>query len=103
MYKGIIPIQTIKIFGFIAIAVGITHSKKNYDEISWVSFEKEKCRKFVLRNNKLIGALVLGKDIDKKILKPLLKKVVSKQVDMSHISSLFLEENLDFETLFNEI
>jgi len=102
-YKGVIPIQTIKIFGFKAIAVGITHSKKNYDEISWVSFEKEQCRKFVLRNNKLIGALVLGKDINKKILKSLLKKVVSKQVDMSHISSQFFEENLDFETLFNEI
>jgi hypothetical protein len=33
----------------------------------------------------------------------LLKNAVSKQVDMSHISRQFLEENLDFETLFNEI
>ncbi|KKM99989.1 hypothetical protein LCGC14_1142260, partial [marine sediment metagenome] len=33
-YKGTIPIQSVKIFGFTAIAVGITHSKKNYDEIS---------------------------------------------------------------------
>jgi NAD(P)H-nitrite reductase large subunit len=103
IYKGVIPIQTIKIFGFKAIAVGITHSKKNFDEISWVSFEKEQCRKFVLRNNKLIGALVLGKDIDKKILKPLLKNAVSKQVEISNFSTLLSEENLDFETLFNEI
>ncbi len=103
IYKGVIPIQTIKIFGFKAIAVGITHSKKNFDEISWVSFEKEQCRKFVLRNNKLIGALVLGKNIDKKILKPLLKNAVSKQVEISHLSTLLLEENLDFKALFNEI
>ncbi len=103
IYKGVIPIQSIKIFGFKAIAVGITHSKENYDEISWVSFEKEQCRKFVLRNNKLVGALVLGKDIDKKTLKPLLKKIVSKQVEIDHYGPLLLEENLDFETLFNEI
>ena len=103
MYKGVIPIQTIKIFGFIAIAVGITHSKKNYDEISWVSFEKEKCRKFVLRNNKLIGALILGRDIDKKILKPLLKKAVSQQIEVDNFTRLLLEEDLDFEALFDEI
>lgn len=103
IYKGVIPIQSIKIFGFKAIAVGITHSKKNYDEISWVSFEKEKCRKFVLRDNKLIGALVLGKDIDKKILKPLLKKIVSKQLKIDNYGSLLLKENLDFETLFDEL
>jgi len=103
VYKGAIPIQTIRIFGFQAIAVGITHSKKNYDEISWVSFEKELCRKFVVRNNKLIGALVLGKDIDKNILKPLLKRAVSKQVEIDNLKNLLIEDNLDFETLFNEI
>ncbi|MBY8985527.1 MAG: NAD(P)/FAD-dependent oxidoreductase [Candidatus Lokiarchaeota archaeon] len=102
-YKGAISIQSIKIFGFKAIAVGITHSKKNFDEISWISFEKEQCRKFVLRKNKLIGAIVLGKDINKKILKPLLKNAVSKQLEIDHISNFFIEEKLDFESLFNEI
>jgi NAD(P)H-nitrite reductase large subunit len=103
IYKGAIPIQTIRIFGFTAIAVGITHSKKNFDEISWVSFEKEQCKKFVVRNNKLIGALVLGKDIDKKILKPLLKNAVSKQIDIDHFSNLLIEEKFDFETLLTEV
>jgi NAD(P)H-nitrite reductase large subunit len=103
IYKGAIPIQTIRIFGFTAIAVGITHSKKNFDEISWVSFEKEQCRKLVLRNNRLVGVLILGKDIDKKTLKPLLKKIVTQQIEVDHFSSLLLEEDLDFETLFNEI
>ncbi len=103
IYKGAIPIQTIRIFGFQAIAVGITRSKKNYDEISWVSFEKEQCRKFVVRNNRLIGALILGKDINKNILKPLLKKAVSEQVEIDNLKNLLIEDNLDFETLFNEI
>ncbi|MHA1931166.1 MAG: NAD(P)/FAD-dependent oxidoreductase [Promethearchaeota archaeon] len=103
VYKGTIPIQTIRIFGFVAIAVGITHSKKNFDEISWISFEKRQCRKFVVRNNKLIGVLVLGEEIDKNILKPLLKNAVSKQVDIGHFNNLLIEENLDFETLFAEI
>ena len=102
LYKGVIPIQSIKIFGFTAIAVGITHSKKNFDEISWVSFEKELCRKFILKKNKLVGALVLGKDIDKKILKPLLKKAVSNQVNIDQYKALLLEETLDFSALFDK-
>ncbi|MFX1419246.1 MAG: NAD(P)/FAD-dependent oxidoreductase, partial [Promethearchaeota archaeon] len=69
-YDGTIPIQTIKIFGFTAIAVGITHSKKNFDEISWISFEKDLCRKFILENDHLLGALILGKQINKKSIKP---------------------------------
>ncbi|KKN47663.1 hypothetical protein LCGC14_0660520 [marine sediment metagenome] len=101
-YKGVIPIQSIKIFGFTAIAVGITHSKKNFDEISWVSFEKEQCRKFVLKNNNLVGALVLGKNIDKKILKSLLKKAVSNQVNIDQYKALLLEETLDFSALFDK-
>ncbi|MFW9896292.1 MAG: NAD(P)/FAD-dependent oxidoreductase [Candidatus Thorarchaeota archaeon] len=103
IYKGTIPIQTVRIFGFTAIAVGITHSKKNFDEISWVSFEKEECRKLVLRNNKLIGVLLLGKDIDKKVLKPLLKNAVSKQIDIEHFGKLLLEGNIDFESLFAKL
>ncbi len=101
-YKGTISIQTIKIFGFTAIAVGITHSKKNFDEISWVSFEKELCRKFILRNNHLIGVLILGKEIDKKVLKSLLKKAVSKKVNIARFRTFLLEENFDFNTIFNE-
>ncbi|MFX1456538.1 MAG: NAD(P)/FAD-dependent oxidoreductase [Promethearchaeota archaeon] len=103
IYKGAIPIQTIRIFGFTAIAVGITHSKKNFDEFSWVSFEKEECRKLVVRNNKLIGVLLLGKDIDKKVLKPLLKNAVSKQIDIEHFSNLLLEGSIDFESLFAKL
>jgi nitrite reductase (NADH) large subunit len=102
-YKGTIPIQTIKIFGFIAIAVGITHSKKNFDEISFVSFEKEVSRKYVLNNNHLIGVLILGKDINKKVLKPILKKAVFDQVTLQDLRNLLLEDKIHFNALLNEI
>ena len=102
-YQGIIPIQTIKIFGFTAIAVGITHSKKNFDEISLVSFEKERSRKFVFKNNHLIGILVLGKDINKKVLKPILKKAVLNQVIIKDLTSLLSEIDSDFNLIVDEI
>jgi nitrite reductase (NADH) large subunit len=102
-YKGTIPIQTIKIFGFIAIAVGITHSKKNFDEISYVSFEKEVSRKYVLKNNRLVGALILGKDIDKKVLKPILKKAVFDQVILQDVRNLLLEDDIHFDVVINQI
>ncbi|MFX0057973.1 MAG: NAD(P)/FAD-dependent oxidoreductase [Candidatus Heimdallarchaeota archaeon] len=102
-YKGTIPIQTIKIFGFTAIAVGITHSKKNFDEISLVSFEREMTRKFVLKNNHLIGVLVLGKDINKKALKPILKKAVFDQVILQDLRNLLLEEDINFNVIVDEI
>jgi NADPH-dependent 2,4-dienoyl-CoA reductase/sulfur reductase-like enzyme len=102
-YLGIIPIQSIKIFGFTAIAVGITHSKKNFDEVSLVSFERNICRKFVFKNNHLIGVLVLGKDINKKTLKPILKKAVLNQVNIQDLKSLLLEIDIDFNVIVNNI
>ena len=102
-YTGTIPIQTIKIFGFKAIAVGITHSKKNFDEISWVSFEKDLCRKFILEKDHLVGALVLGKEINKKILKPILKKAVFNKVNVNYYKHLLLNENLDFNMISKKI
>ena len=95
-YSGTIPIQSIKIFGFTAIAVGITHSKKNFDEISWVSFEKELCRKFILKDKYLIGALILGKNIDKKRLKPILKNAVFNQLNLNQYKNLLFEEDIQF-------
>ncbi len=100
-YKGTIPIQTIKIFGFTAIAVGITHSKKNYDEISWVSFKKELCRKFILENNNLLGVLILGNNINKKILKPILKKAIFNKVNINYNKHLLLEEDFNINSILN--
>ncbi|MFW9828405.1 MAG: NAD(P)/FAD-dependent oxidoreductase [Candidatus Thorarchaeota archaeon] len=100
-YQGTIPIQTIKIFGFTAIAVGITHSKKNFDEISLVSFKREITRKFIIKDNRLIGVLVLGENINKKSLKPILKKAVFDQVNIKDFSFLLLENDIDFKLVFN--
>lgn len=94
-YDGTIPLQTIKIFGFNAIAGGITHSKKNYDEIAWISFNKGICRKFVLKHNKLIGVLLLGKDIDKKKLKPLIKYAISNMIDIEVHKTRILSDDIN--------
>ncbi|MFX1594238.1 MAG: hypothetical protein ACFFCL_16225, partial [Promethearchaeota archaeon] len=101
-YQGTIPIQTIKIFGFTAIAVGITHSKKNFDEISIVSFKREISRKFIMKDDHLIGALVLGKNINKKILKPILKNAVFDQVKIKDYRSLLMENDINFKLDFNK-
>ena len=83
--------------------MGITHSKKNFDEISLVSFEREICRKFVFKNNHLIGLLVLGKEINKKALKPILKKAVLNQVIIQDLKRLLLEIDIDFNVIVDEI
>lgn len=101
-YKGTIPIQTIKGFDFQAIAAGITHSKKSFDEISWVSFQNNFCRKFVLDDNHLIGALILGKSINKKQLKPLIKKAVFNKSNISKYKTEILKEGFDFNQILSE-
>ncbi|MFW9875350.1 MAG: NAD(P)/FAD-dependent oxidoreductase [Candidatus Thorarchaeota archaeon] len=102
-YDGTIPIQTIKIFGFTAIAVGITHSKKNFDELSWISFEKELCRKFVLKNDHLLGALILGKEINKKYIKPILKKAIFNEAHINDYKHLLLKDDFDFNNLLIDL
>jgi len=98
-YKGTIPIQTIKILGFRAISAGIAHSKNNFDEISWISFQNGFCRKFVINNNRLVGALLLGKDLNKKKLKPLIKKAVFNMVDVSRYKTKLLDEDFDLNKI----
>jgi len=98
-YNGTIPIQTIKSFGFQAIAAGITHSKKNYDEISWISFQNSFSRKFVLDNDKLIGVLILGRQVDKKRIKPLIKKAIFNKVNIGEHKTDILSEDFDYKLL----
>ncbi|MFW9829396.1 MAG: NAD(P)/FAD-dependent oxidoreductase [Candidatus Thorarchaeota archaeon] len=100
-YKGTIPIQTIKGFDFQAIAAGITHSKKSFDEISWVSFQESFCRKFVLDKDNLIGVLILGRNIDKKQLKPLIKKAVFNKSNISDYKTDILKEGFDFNKILS--
>jgi len=102
-YDGTVPIQTIKIFGFTAIAVGITHSKKNFDEISWISFEKESCRKFIIENDHLLGVLILGKQINKNVIKPVLKKAVFNKAHISDYEHLLIKEDIDFNNIIEDI
>jgi NAD(P)H-nitrite reductase large subunit len=100
-YSGTIPIQSIKILGFRALTVGITHSKKFFDEISWISFKNGFCRKFVFNNNRLVGALFLGKNLNKKKLKPLIKKAVFNMVDVSRYKTELLNEDFDFSKIIS--
>lgn len=101
-YKGTIPIQTIKGFDFQAIAAGITHSKKSFDEISWVSFQNNFCRKFVLDDDSLVGALILGKNINKKELKPLIKKAIFNKSNISKYKTEILKEDFDINQILSE-
>jgi len=94
-YPGCIPIQTIKIFGYQAIAGGITHSKKNLDEILWISFEKNISRKLVLKYDKLMGVLLLDQSLNKKKLKPLIKTAVFNMVDMKNHKDIIFNDNID--------
>ena len=102
-YKGTIPIQTIKGFGFQAIAAGITHSKKNFDEISYLSFQNKFCRKFVVDKENLIGALILGKNINKKKIKPLIQKAVFNKINIKQYKTQILNDNFDFNNLLGQI
>ena len=99
--SAIIPIQSIGLLGYKAVAVGKSHSKRNYDELSSVSFQKGTCRKFVFENNRLVGALVLGNGLNKKELKPLLKRAVLEKVDVSKVKTDLLREDFDFNLLFD--
>ncbi len=100
-YRGTIPIQTINIFSFKAISAGITHSKKNFDEISLISFDKSLARKYVLKNDKLMGILTLEKNLNKKKVKPLIKKAILNMVDISNNKNQLLKLDFDFNFTSN--
>jgi NAD(P)H-nitrite reductase large subunit len=74
-----------------------------FEELSRFFLYEGTYRKFILKDNRLVGTLIIGKGVNRKLLKPLIKKVILRMVNVSKAKTDFLKEDFDFNFLLKEL
>jgi len=101
-YQGAVPLFSLSLYGIGIVTAGITQPQANFQELSRFSPYEGLYRKFVLRGNRLVGAILIGKGLDRKLLKPRVKKVLLNMADVGTTKADLLKEDFDFGLLVKQ-
>lgn len=93
-YDGTIAMNSVEFFGLYIISCGITRPKdiKEYEFLEVSNLQKNVYKKFVIKDNKLVGFVLVG-DIEQA---GVYNSLVRKKVDISSIKESLVQENFDF-------
>lgn len=80
-YRGSVPMNIIKIHGFDLCSIGLSESpdEKNYEEIVFIDKSRRYYKKCIIRDDKLVGAVLIG---DKSEFLEF-KELISNQIELS--------------------
>ncbi len=92
-YAGTVPSNILKVAGIDLFSIGIIDDTEGYDVLSHLDEERNIYKKFVFRENKLIGAIVLG---DRRNVVSI-EKVVKEGRDISKYKDNILSDDFDWK------
>ncbi len=96
-YTGTIPSTTLKVVGIDLTSMGeVNPEGEGFTELRFADRAQGMYRKIVLRNGRIVGAILLG---DKKNVSPI-ARLIKAQTDVSTQASRLSERDFDFRTLF---
>jgi len=91
-HEGGINENIINLFGMTVASVGLTkHAKGNVEELKYCDLSREIYRKFLLEENRIIGAVLLGKSEDS----GLILNVIQNRIDISKWKEGIARASLD--------
>ncbi len=93
VYDGSLSMNSVDFFGLGCISMGITKPKKDQDyEIISKEVEGVYYKKFVLKENKIVGVILVGD------IKPagVVCALIKNKIDISSIKHLLLEDNFNY-------
>ncbi|MGQ9594494.1 MAG: NAD(P)/FAD-dependent oxidoreductase [Anaerolineae bacterium] len=95
-YQGTVPSNTLKIVGLDLTSVGVVSPEgEGYQELRWQDEGGRRYKKFVLRDGRLVGAILLGDKADAAALSQLIAHGVDVSAHVQHL----LEEGFNFKAL----
>jgi hypothetical protein len=97
-----VPLSTINVYDFGIIAAGITQPSENFWELSLLSINKSSYRKFVLEGNRFIGALIIEIGLNRKSLKPLIKKAILEMAYVGDAKTDLMQKTSIFHSILKE-
>jgi nitrite reductase (NADH) large subunit len=93
IYKGTIPSNLLRIVGIDLMSMGITNLEQSqYAEIKKIDKKRGIYKKLVLKQGKIIGAIIIG---DKQVMKPI-KCLIDQEVEIDKYQHRLLEDNFDY-------
>ncbi len=98
-YRGTVPSNTLKIVGIDLTSVGVVSPEgEGYRELRWQDGAGRRYKKFVLRDGRLVGAILLGDKADAATV----SQLIASGVDVSAHAHELLEEGFDLKALLNQ-
>jgi NAD(P)H-nitrite reductase large subunit len=98
VYKGTVPSNTLKIVGIDLTSMGlVTPEEPGYEEIKKINREKGVYKKIVLKQGKILGAIILG---DVRSAVPI-KRMMDQGTDVTEWKDFILEDNFDYRKIFS--
>jgi nitrite reductase (NADH) large subunit len=92
VFRGTIHTTTLKIAGISLTSMGLTNPQgSQYEEIKKVSRQENVYKKIVLKQGKIVGAVILGQRKDAAVI----MKLMDQEVDVTKYKDHLLEEDFD--------
>lgn len=93
VYEGSLRMNAVEFFGISCISFGIVRlNAKEFTELIQADFSRNIYRKVVLKNNQIVGAVLVG-DVEKH---GVLLQLALQKVDVSEIKELLVDEYFDY-------
>jgi len=93
-YTGTTPSNVLKVAGVDLFSIGIVNPEEEYEILSTLD-DRNIYKKFVIKDNRLVGAILLG---EKKNAQQI-ERVITKGVDISSYKDYMLEDDFDWRDI----
>jgi nitrite reductase (NADH) large subunit len=96
LYHGTVPSNTLKVMGLDLTSIGVvTPQEEGYEELRKVDHAQGVYQKLVLREGRIVGAILLG---DKERVPPV-SKLIKQETDVSTYEDRLLNDDFDLQTI----
>jgi len=92
-YMGTIPSNILKVAGIDLFSIGIVNPEEGYEIVSKLDEEINIYKKFVIKDNRIVGAIILGE----KKNAPQIEKVITKGIDISSYKESIVEDEFNWK------
>jgi len=98
--KAVISLFSMAVYDIDIVAAGITRSEDEFEELSVAYLKQDIYRKFLLQDNRLIGALIVGRKLNRPLLKQQIRQTILSKNALYARKTDLLKEDFNFHSLF---
>lgn len=98
-YKGTVALNTLKVAGIDLTSIGLVNPEtQDYEQIRKIEAEKCLYKKVVLKDGKIVGAIIIG---DRKSAKPM-TDIIKEEINVEKVKNKILEKEYDLNQLLKK-